>query len=322
MSQAPAFSVLMPCFNAGPYLEAAISSIVLQSFKDWEMIIVDDASTDGSVALAKQWAGREHRIRIVENSLNKGQTRCLNQGLSECRGRWVARQDADDVSHPLRLARQFEVLSSRPEIVLLGTAGRMIDANNRLVGLLDVPFSVPTVGLAMTFLNPILHTSAAFHREIVLREFNGYDESFRIAQDYDLWQRIVQAHPAANLSARLVSYRHLPTSLSKTGASTAFEEAARVASSMADRIPPESLAALTALREGSPTANAGETTCALENLGNSLETTDQAEWRRYSARLILRACGSGGSSTKLRGLGSALRRDPWGTLYWLIERLT
>ncbi|GAB4180001.1 MAG: hypothetical protein Fur0032_20830 [Terrimicrobiaceae bacterium] len=316
----PAISVLMPCYNAGPFLAASIASIVRQSFRDWEMLIVDDASTDGSLEIARDWARKDTRIRVLENASNKGQTRCLNQGLRECRGRWVARQDADDLSHPFRLARQFEILSSKQNIVLLGTAGRMIDSRNRLVGLLDVPNSPPCIRLAMRFLNPILHTAAAFDRSLVLTEFGGYDESFHIAQDYDLWQRIVEKYQAANLSARLVSYRHLPASLSKAGSSTAFEEASRVAARLCGQISPQMVTALTSLREGRPPENLRDTEAALAHISKSLPAGEQQEWKNYSTRLLLRACGSGGPSAKMQGLALALHRNPWDTLQWLLER--
>ncbi len=227
MSAPPKISVLMTVYNAGRFLEPAIESIVRQSFRDWEFLIVDDASSDGSPDVAESWAARDHRIRVIRNSTNKGQTPCLNQGLWECRGEWVARQDADDLSSPDRLAEQMEYLRQNPEIILLGTQGFLIDADNRKIGLLDAPCGEAEIGWCAPFLNPFLHTSVMFRRAVA-EELGGYDEAFRIAQDYDLWARMMSVGPAENLSNRLVSYRHAETSLSKSGRDVAFAEADRV----------------------------------------------------------------------------------------------
>lgn len=221
----PAVSVLMAVFNGGPHLDASIRSIAGQTFTDWELVVVDDASTDGTREVVSVWSRRDPRIRLVENNTNKGQTPCLNQGLRECRGAWVARQDADDLSSPGRLAAQVDFVRAHPSTVLLGTAGRLIDEEGRKVGLLDVPSSAAGVAWTSMFLNPFLHTSVMFRRERV----DGYDECFRIAQDYDLWVRLLNAGPAANLPQRLVSYRRSAASLSSAGRDLAMQEAEAVA---------------------------------------------------------------------------------------------
>jgi glycosyltransferase involved in cell wall biosynthesis len=108
----PAISVLMTVFNAGRFFEPAIKSILAQTFRDFEFLIVDDASTDGSPDVAQAWAAKDGRLRVVRNNENKGQTACLNQGLRLARGKWTARQDADDLAHPLRLAKQHQFVSN------------------------------------------------------------------------------------------------------------------------------------------------------------------------------------------------------------------
>jgi len=232
----PKISVLMTVFNAGRFLDPALRSISNQVFRDWEFVIVDDASTDGSAEILARWAEADSRIRLISNAQNKGQTPCLNQGLQVARGRWIARQDADDLSHPLRLMRQFERVVADDRLVLLGTAGRIIDENDKRVGLLDVPLTAEAIAWWAPFLNPFVHTAVMVKTEIIREEFGGYDESFRIAQDYDLWTRISARHPAANLPDRLVAYRHLTTSLSKTGKSTAFAEADQISQRESTRV--------------------------------------------------------------------------------------
>ncbi len=141
MNATPSISVLTTVYNAGRFFDASIRSILNQTFRDFEFLIVDDASTDGSAGVAGEWARKDSRIRVIRNEANKGQTPCLNQGLALARGRWIARQDADDLSHPLRLTRQFEHVTLKPGTVLLGTNGRIIDEGDRLVGLLDAPLT-------------------------------------------------------------------------------------------------------------------------------------------------------------------------------------
>ncbi len=223
----PAISVLMTLFNAEAYLGASIESIQLQTFQDWEFIIVDDASTDRSLAIAESYAEKDSRIKIIRNAINKGQTRCLNQGLAEARGAWIARQDADDISHPERFEKQWQYIQKKPELALLGTNGLLINDRDKVIGFLDVPLTHELITWSMALKNPFLHTSVMFRTEVV-RSLGGYDEHYQIAQDYDLWARIIQQYHAANLSERLISYRHLESSLSKSGKNKAFEEAHKI----------------------------------------------------------------------------------------------
>lgn len=231
----PAISVLMTVFNAGRFFEPAIKSILAQTFRDFEFLIVDDASTDGSPDVAQAWAAKDGRLRVVRNNENKGQTACLNQGLRLARGKWTARQDADDLAHPLRLAKQHQFVVSNPGIVLLGTNGRIIDEHSRLAGLLDAPLTLESITWTAPFLNPFMHTSVLFRTDVIRDQFEGYNEAYRIAQDYELWTRVVARHDAANLPERLVSYRHLPTSLSKSESSAAFAEADQISAREARR---------------------------------------------------------------------------------------
>lgn len=226
----------MTVYNAGRFLDAAIRSIATQTFRDWEFLIVDDGSSDGSVEVTETWARRDARIRLIRNEANQGQTPCLNQGLRQARGRWVARQDADDLSHPTRLSEQFQFVTMHPEVALLGTCGRIINEQDRLVGLLDDPLTAAAADWTAPFLNPFTHTSVLFRTAIVREELGGYDENFRIAQDYDLWTRVMARHPVANHPQRLVCYRHLESSLSKAGRHDAFAEADRVSLRESERI--------------------------------------------------------------------------------------
>jgi glycosyltransferase involved in cell wall biosynthesis len=319
----PAVTVLMTVFNAGKYLDPAITSIAAQTFRDWEFVIVDDASTDGSLETAEAWMKRDARIRVIRNDTNKGQTPCLNQGLREARGEWIARQDADDLSLPERLARQMEAAK---DVALLGTNGWIIDANNRVTGLLDAPLTPAGIAATSPFLNPFMHTAVLARTAVIRDELGGYDESFRIAQDYDLWARVIERHPAANLPDRLVCYRHLATSLSKSGSGTAFAEARRVAEREAARIFGRALSGaeldlLAAFREGLP---AGERE-KFWQLHRTLlaKFPDSPDLRRTVALQHLKAAGAVGEpGAVLAEMVAAFRTAPGATLRWVGERLT
>jgi glycosyltransferase involved in cell wall biosynthesis len=222
--------------NGGDFLEASIASIAAQTFGDWEMIVVDDASTDGTRARLESWCRRDARIKLLAHDRNRGQTPSLNEGLRACRGTWVARQDADDLSAPERLSRQVGYLRRHPGTVLLGTAGVLIDGADRRVGLLDVPLDPAGVAWCSPFLNPFLHTSVVFHRTTIAEDSGGYDEDFRIAQDYELWTRVAAEHVTANLPERLIRYRRTPSSLSRAGEGLAYAEADRVSAREAKRV--------------------------------------------------------------------------------------
>src|ERR1700693_4180503 len=123
----PRVSVLMPVFNGGPYLTAAIESVQAQTFEDFELIIVDDGSTDGSAEKIGDFAARDRRIRAYWKD-NSGISETLNRGIAEARGDWIARLDADDIMLPHRLERQMAFVSGDSEIVAAGSYYDIIDA--------------------------------------------------------------------------------------------------------------------------------------------------------------------------------------------------
>jgi glycosyltransferase involved in cell wall biosynthesis len=223
----PAVTVLMTVYNAGTFLEPSIRSILGQTFRDFEFLIIDDCSTDGSAELAES-AAKDPRIKVIRNGHNRGQTECLNLGLGLARGQWIARHDADDLAHPDRLKLQYQAAQQAPQIVLLGTNGRIINEQDKLVGLLDAPLSPEGITWTAPFLNPFMHTSVMFRADVIRDEFGGYDQSYRIAQDYELWTRVISRYRSANLPQRLIDYRHLATSMSKVWREQAFAEAGQV----------------------------------------------------------------------------------------------
>jgi len=205
----PVVTVLLSVYNGGPYIRRAVASILAQTFGDFEFIIIDDGSTDGTAAILD--AFDDPRIRRITHPVNRGLTASLNEGLALARGQYIARQDADDVSLPDRLARQVAYLQAHPDIVVVGAQARLIDAAGRRIPdhMLAKPLTPAGVRFKLLFDGPLIHSSVMFRRDVVQGRFGGYDPSWPTNQDYELWSRLAQAGCAmANLPDVLVEHRH------------------------------------------------------------------------------------------------------------------
>lgn len=214
MNVVPSVTVLMTVYNGGRFLSEAVESILSQGFRDYEFLIVDDASSDESVGILKRYAAKDERIRLILNERNKGQTACLNQGLREARGAWIARQDADDLSLPGRLKCQWEAARKTPALMIVGVNGWMIDEQDTCTGMIHVPLDEEGIRWSLPFRNPFIHTGVMFRRQWADGHPVLYDEEFRICQDWELWGRLLDHGGAINLAQRLVAYRHQEGSLS------------------------------------------------------------------------------------------------------------
>jgi glycosyltransferase involved in cell wall biosynthesis len=179
----------MTVYKGLPYLKEAIDSVLSQTFRDFEFLIINDASPDGSAALIESYT--DPRIRLLHNEKNLGQTNSMNRGLREARGRLIARLDHDDVCLPDRLAKQAAVFERDPDLVVLGSWGHRIDGDSRRIGIYrerSADYGIYLANLLLTRC-PILHSSVMFRRDVVLAN-GGYDASFNAAEDYELWSRL------------------------------------------------------------------------------------------------------------------------------------
>ena len=202
MTENPSISVVMPVRNALPFLEESITSILTQTLSDFEFVILDDASTDGSTELLRQWALRDRRIRLHESKEQLGLAMSSNAVVDKARAPLVARMDADDVAHPDRLLRQMNIMKDRPDVVLIGTLCNGIDASGREVRPRD-----RWRLLRRSHLVPFPHGSAMFRRE-VFDQVGGYDEKFVGAEDQDLFFRMATCGRVLTLPEVLYSYRY------------------------------------------------------------------------------------------------------------------
>ncbi|SPJ26500.1 O-antigen biosynthesis glycosyltransferase WbnJ [Palleronia abyssalis] len=202
----PRVSVLMAAYNAEKFLDEAIQDILRQTYKDFEFIIVEDGSTDGTLAKLRTYAAGDPRILVVENTENRGLPVSLNIGLEHCRAPIVARADADDRYMPDRLQQQLAFMDRNPQVGLLSCAVEKIDENGTHLLTQTFPREDGEIRIRELFVNCISHPGAMFRRDLVL-EVGGYDPAYRNAQDADLWLRLRRKTKTANLRAPLVKYR-------------------------------------------------------------------------------------------------------------------
>ena len=198
----PLISVVMPVHNALPFLDQSIGSILEQTLGDFEFVILDDASTDGSVELLREWARRDQRIHLHESNKRLGLAGSSNAVVAKARAPIVARMDADDIAHPDRLRRQWNIIEHRPDVAVIGALCNGIDATGRVVRPRDrwrlVRRSVYV---------PFPHGSAMFRRE-VFDQVGGYDEESDGGEDQDLFSRMAARGRVLTLPDVLYSYRY------------------------------------------------------------------------------------------------------------------
>jgi glycosyltransferase involved in cell wall biosynthesis len=198
-------TVLMSVHNDRRYLPESLDSILAQTFTDFELLVIDDGSTDGSADLLRTLTDR--RVRVIRNESNLGLTRSLNIGLNESTGTYVARMDADDVMLLNRLERQVRFLESNPDVGVLGTSRTLIDEDGGFIA--DAPALPDDRQIRWKCLlgNPLAHPTVMLRRDVLERHGLRYDERYATAQDYELWTRLLPVTKAANLIEPLLRYR-------------------------------------------------------------------------------------------------------------------
>jgi hypothetical protein len=202
----------MPVRDGERYLSEAMDSILGQTFADFEVIVVDDESTDATPELLAHYEDRDDRVRVVRKR-SEGLVAALNHGCSLATAPYVARMDVDDVASPERLERQVRYLADHPEVALLGTGHTEIDGRGRVLGTTSYPTSVEAVAARLPVKNCFAHPTVVFSRA-VFDALGGYRRALLHGEDYDLWLRMTDEHPAANLAEPLLAYRVHPNSVS------------------------------------------------------------------------------------------------------------
>lgn len=200
-------SVIMSVYNNEKTLSLTIDSVLNQTFKEFEFIIVDDCSIDNSVEIIKKYQNKDNRIIFVQNKSNLGLPISLNKTIKISKYDYIARIDGDDICMPDRFEKQISYMKKNPSIDILGTGAILINQQGEHVGEVLMPEYYEDIKNIIVYKNPMIHPSIMI-KKVVLEELNGYDEKLRKAQDLDLWERASNAGKTFyNLQEYLIRYR-------------------------------------------------------------------------------------------------------------------
>lgn len=216
----PKVTVLMTVYNGEKFLVEAIDGILNQTFRDFEFLIINDGSTDGSREIIQSY--KDPRINMVDNERNIGLTASLNRGLRLAGGEYIARQDADDISLPERLEKQISILERNREIALLGSWYLEIDESGNPLREYRLPCE--PIQICWDSIFYCSFSTVLFRRERVLSNVGFYNESFRYAQDWELYSKIARTHTVVNVGECLVKYRLHSHSMTDTYGSVVQSE--------------------------------------------------------------------------------------------------
>jgi len=223
MPHSPCVSILTATHNGERFLAKTIESILGQTLTDFEYILIDDASTDGSAQIIEHYATQNARIIPIRNSSNLGPGAALNQGLGIARGRYIANLDHDDLAMPQRLERQVLFLDAEPTIGVVGTFARLIDEQGlpveQSISTYDYPTEPAVVRWAMCYCCALLHSSVLM-RSALVKQAGGYSAHHRYICDYELFSRLLSLTEFANLPEYLTAYRLGPHQTSSAHAPT------------------------------------------------------------------------------------------------------
>lgn len=324
---APRVSVLMTTHNGAPLIAESLDSILAQRFRDFELVVVDDTSTDGTPMLLAAYAARDPRLRVLRPERNLGVVGARNFGFAACRGAYVAAHDHDDLSHPDRLAAQLAYLEAHPGVVLLGTEAVLAEGGRSRVTDYDNAGTPLLMRWALHVDNPLTWSSVMIRTEAVRRLGLFVRPEFEYADDYDLYHRLLAVGEIARLDAALTTYRWHARNTTHSRGNILFDNAVRVLAAayrpwlgadaqeaatlvirhLSDRQPPRNLATLRRL--GNLLGRVLSGFCASQALSpadhTAVEALAAATWWRL-VRSTMRAGLPG--AVRLRGTASELCR--------------
>ena len=219
----PLISVCMPVYNTETYIAEAVESILAQSYRNFEFIIIDDGSTDRSLAILECYADQDARIRLSSRA-HAGYLIRLNEMLEEARGDFIARMDADDVAMPERFIKQIDFLDAHPEVVAVGSRILAIDSDGDPIAEFCTAQDHEEIDRAhLDVRGGFINHPVAMIRTGAIRTIGGYRADYWPAEDVDLWLRLAEIGRLANVPERLLEYRRHPESISHTQQSRQYE---------------------------------------------------------------------------------------------------
>lgn len=207
-------SVVIPCFNAQNFIGSAITSILAQSFTDFELIIINDGSSDNTHDEINHFS--DHRITYIQNAENQGNYAARNIGINISKGKYICMMDADDISDPERLKIQHQFMEAHPKIGIIGALSEIIDKNNNPIGFIDRPLSTADLKVNLLIDNYLTQSTLMMRSNLIKKHSMLYDESFKYTGDYDFVVRCAKKHKLRNLNQYLIKYRVHDSQISKT----------------------------------------------------------------------------------------------------------
>lgn len=201
--KSPKITVLMSVYNSQEFLKDAIESILNQTFKDFEFLIIDDGSNDKSLEIISSYHDR--RIVLINNEMNMGLAKSLNKGLHLAKGKYIARMDADDIALPFRLDRQFTFMEENTEVDICGSWVQTI--GDGVENIWRHPTSNDEIKVQLLFNSALVHPSVFMRKKSIFDKGLFYNESIKRAQDYELWSRVAITGEMRNIPEVLLKYR-------------------------------------------------------------------------------------------------------------------
>lgn len=213
MLKKPLISVVMPAYNVDRYIAQAIESILNQTFKDFELIIINDASSDNTAKIIQGYKKRDKRVRVLNNKTHLLIAASLNKAVNLSRAEIIARMDADDISLLNRLKLQYSFLKKNPDIAVVGGDIVIIDKDGKEISKREYPTASADLKKTMFRYSPFAHPVVMFRKKIFL-EFGGYNLKMIPCEDIDLWFKIGSKYKFASIPEYVLQYRILPDSSS------------------------------------------------------------------------------------------------------------
>jgi glycosyltransferase involved in cell wall biosynthesis len=342
MTKAPTATVLMPAYNAERFIGEAIRSCLAQTHADFELLIVEDGSTDGTAGVIAGFC--DPRIKVLANGDNRGPAFARNRGLAEARGEFIALLDSDDAAMPRRLEIQTRTLRADREAAMCAAWAEVVDRSGKRISRQRWRLNPEALHYQLHLRNCICHSSVMMRKEAVLKA-GGYDPRFRHAEDFDLWGRMSREGRALMIGTTLVKRRIHPACVSLTSAEAVMATAAKIVAERMHRLvglEPEA-PVLEALRDKGSVASLDH--AYLPSLAATLRTfwpklvaasppwLDREILRRYVLveeawyRLLLsrRGCEYGGSTLGSPGMAAraeaAIRAALGGRILWRLTPL-
>jgi len=201
-------SVIMPVYNGSSFMNQAIESIIKQTYNNWELLIIDDASTDKTWSIIKDYQSRyPHKIKSFRLKRNQGAFQAANIAFKKAKGEFMAPMDSDDISHPQRLERQVKFMLKNPKVIVLGTQAYLINAKNQIIGKKHCPTTHEEIYQQYAYTHPIVHPSSIIRRSLLPNKQKVYETKYGVNDDYYTLIRLLQFGEFANLEEYLFFYR-------------------------------------------------------------------------------------------------------------------